>query len=56
MEHLQYGDIALPAAVDQRLDLRQERRQFAIVPKRTVTEGFLDIDDDQRLFHGEAPG
>ncbi|MCY1380307.1 hypothetical protein D9M69_681130 [compost metagenome] len=52
VEHLEHGNAAGGGVVDQRLDLLHEGRVLGFIPKRTLPEGFLYVDDDQRLFHG----
>lgn len=47
-EHLQDRNPARRGAVDEGLQALGEERDVGLAPERTVPEGILDIDDQQR--------
>jgi hypothetical protein len=56
VEHLKDLDPARGGAVDERLEAIGEGRDIGVVPERPVSEGFLDIDDQQRnIGHSVSP-
>src|SRR5213082_2921222 len=54
VEHLHHRNAARGASIHEGLHVAQEPRQLFVAEVRSLAEGFLHVDDDQRLLHGLA--